>query len=351
MRGLDEELPDWRRFLPDPELRGVIRAVPEDFQVWELPLVEPEDSGNHLWLEIEKRNANTRWVAERLAEAAAVSVRDVGYAGMKDRHAVTTQWFSVGLQEAGNDDWRNWSIPDARVLQAKRHTRKLQRGALRGNRFLIRVRSLSGDAGGLDDRLARLAALGVPNYFGPQRFGHQGLNFARGARWLKQGGRLPRAKRSIYLSAVRSALFNEVLSERVRQSSWDRLVDGDIAQLNGSRALFACALPDADLERRCAEFDIHPTGPLAGSGGLQPERDAAVLEADVLSPHGELLASLGRARVESGRRSLRVALTALEWDQSGSELELRFELPAGSYATTLLRELVSLRDGSISEDV
>jgi tRNA pseudouridine13 synthase len=348
---LTDELPDWRRFLPDPALRGVIRAEAEDFQVRELPLVEPEGSGNHLWLEIEKRNANTHWVAERLAEAAAVPVRDVGYAGMKDRRAVTTQWFSIGMQEAGNDDWQNWIIPDVRVLQAKRHARKLQRGALRGNRFRIRVRALSGDADGLDERLDRLAARGVPNYFGPQRFGHQGRNFARGARWLEQGGRLRRAKRSLYLSAVRSALFNDVLSERVRQSNWDRLIDGDIAQLNGSRALFACALPDADLERRCAEFDIHPTGPLPGSGGLQPARDAAVLETDVLRQHDDLLAALGRARAESGRRSLRVALTSFEWDHGDSELELRFDLPAGSYATAVLRELVSLSDGSISEDV
>jgi tRNA pseudouridine13 synthase len=150
---------------------------------------------------------------------------------------------------------------------------------------------------------------------------------------------------------VRSAFFNGVLSERVQRRNWDCLIDGDIAQLSGSRALFPCAMPDPELARRCAGFDIHPTGPMPGGGGMQPARDAADLEQEVLLPHAEVVSALERARVESARRSLRLRPEGLEWAWSGADLELQFTLTAGAYATSVLRELVSLRDDSISESI
>lgn len=351
MSAANSPLPDWAPVLGQPVVRGVLRADPEDFRVQELPSVEPEGEGGHLWLEVEKRNANTAWVAGRLAEAAGVPEREIGYAGLKDRHAVTTQWFSVGLQQARDDGWENWRIPDTRILRGVRHRRKLQRGALRGNRFRIRVRDLEGELDSIGERAERLARQGLANYFGPQRFGHGGANVARGLAWLEQGGRIRRSDRSLYLSAVRSDLFNRVLSERVRRGDWDRLLDGEVAMLDGSHSSFVCQLPDADLEHRCTEFDLHPTGPLPGRGGRarQPERAAAAVEASVLAPFAPAVSGLDRAGVEADRRSLRVPLRDLAAEISGRDLLLEFSLPAGAYATSLLRELVLTGPGTISD--
>ncbi|MBT8048633.1 MAG: tRNA pseudouridine(13) synthase TruD [Gammaproteobacteria bacterium] len=345
---LNWSLPDWSRVLGAPGISGLLRTQHEDFRVEELPLVKPDGEGNHLWLEIEKRGANTDWVARQLASQAGVPGRDVGYAGMKDRHGVTSQWFSIGLQEARDTDWDQWQLPDAVILQAHRHHRKLKRGALRGNRFRIVARQLEGCRDGLEERLQQVAKLGVPNYFGPQRFGHGGLNVARGAHWLEHGGRIPRHKKSIYLSAVRSFLFNAVVSRRVGLGNWNQILDGEIASLDGSRSGFACRMPDPELERRCDEFDIHPSGPLPGSGGRQPERDAAEIENEVLKPLGALIAGLEKAGLKSARRSLRLVPGAMSWQCSDSELALKFDLPPGAYATAVLRELVSVGPVSIS---
>jgi tRNA pseudouridine13 synthase len=348
------ELPDWRRQLPRPEVTARLRAVPEDFQVWELPLVEPQGTGSHLWLEVRKRGANTRWVAERLAAAAGAPLRDVGFAGMKDRHAVTTQWFSLGLQQAQNDHWRDWDIPDVSILQAQRHGRKLQRGALRGNRFRLLLRDLEGPTAPLEDRLEAIRRTGVPNYFGPQRFGRAGANIPRAAHWLESGGRIGRSQRSIYLSVVRSYLFNRLLAQRVELGNWNRLLDGDLALLDGSRSTFPCSLPDPDLERRCTGFDIHPTGPLPGRegkrGNSRPAGEAAALEEEVLRRFEPLVQGLQRAGVEAGRRSLRVAPAELDWQWEGACLALEFSLPPGAYATSVLRELVLTDPDTISED-
>lgn len=338
---------DWAWALGRPAATGRLRSMPADFQVTEIPLVEPSGEGRHLWLEIEKTGANTDWVAAQLARAAGAPRRDIGYAGLKDRDAVTRQWFSVGLQEADRDDWRSWSIEGVTVIAAHRHERKLHRGALRGNRFRLIVRDLRGDARDLEARLQAIATRGVPNYFGPQRFGHGGRNVERAMHWLEHGGRIRRPTRGIYLSALRSLLFNRVLSARVVDGSWDRLLDGDIAQLDGSRALFECTLPDDTLVSRCAEFDIHPTGPLPGRGGKRPARESAACEERILDPDRSLIEALERAGLDAARRSLRLVPRGFEWSQDGATLELAFELPAGGYATTVLRELVCVADGSI----
>ena len=324
-----------------------MRSTVDDFRVWELPFVEPSGEGNHLWLEIEKRGANTDWVAGRLAALAGVPRRDVSFAGMKDRHAVTTQWFSVGLQEAASDDWQAWAIEGVKFLQARRHGRKLRRGTLAGNRFRIVVRDLCGDSEELKSRLGRIAEDGIPNYFGSQRFGHGGRNLERARHWLLKGGRVRKPQRGILMSAARSFLFNEVLSARVAQGNWNRLLDGELANLDGRRAVFACALPDGELERRCAGFEIHPTGPLPGRGRDAPERDAAAVEGAALAGEEPLVEALARAGAEAARRSLRVRPADLESDIDGGSLVLEFSLPAGSYATSLLRELVTVKDATI----
>jgi tRNA pseudouridine13 synthase len=339
-------LPDWAHYLGSPSARGVIRSAQEDFRVWEVPIVSPSGEGNHLWLEIEKRGANTDWVAGRLAALAGAPRRDVGFAGMKDRHGVTTQWFSVGLQEADNDDWPSWRIEGVTVLQAERHGRKLRRGTLAGNRFRIVVRELDGDRAELQDRIDRLAGDGFPNYFGPQRFGHGGRNVERARRWLLSGGRVKRAQRGLFLSAARSLLFNRVLSARIGQDSWNRLLDGEQAILDGRRPVFTCELPDPELERRSAALEIHPTGPLPGRGPSGVERAAAQCESAALAGEEGLVEALAAAGVESARRSLRGVPRGLSAAFDGDALVLDFTLAAGSFATSLLRELVSVQDAS-----
>jgi tRNA pseudouridine13 synthase len=354
MPSIARPLPDWRRFLGPPKCSGRLRDVAEDFQVWELPLIEPQGSGTHLWLEVRKRDANTQWVAGQLAKSAGVPPRDVGFAGMKDRHAVTTQWFSIGMQEATDSEWSDWAIPGVTILQARRHVRKLQRGALRGNRFRLVVRGLQGDPSGLPDRLGALARMGIPNYFGPQRFGRGGANVERAVHWLESDGRIKRNERSIYLSAVRSFLFNRVLDERLRRGNWNRLVEGDRAMLDGSRSTFACEVPDAELMRRCQELDIHPTGPLPGRDpkrrGSGVTGEAASIERAALEPHAYLVRALERKGVDHDRRSLRVVPAGLAWRLDGAALEVEFTLPPGAYATSVLRELVLTEPDTISEN-
>jgi len=347
MPDFPSSLPEWAWLLGPPGARGVIRSSPEDFRVQELPRIKPEGEGNHLWLEIEKRGANTNWVADQLARSAGVKSRDVGFAGMKDRHGITSQWYSIGLQEAANDDWASWSVEGVTVLQAQRHGRKLRRGVLAGNRFQIVVRDLQGDSGNLLERIDSVSRLGVPNYFGLQRFGHGGRNVQRARDWLERGGRIQRNQRSIYLSSARSFLFNQLLSARVQQDCWDRLLDGDVAMLDGSHSTFPCTLPDEELERRCAEFDIHPTGPLPGRGDSGARSEAAALEGSVFDDEINLIEALAAAGVDAARRSLRLRPMGLKCELEQDILSLEFELPPGAYATSLLRELVTVVDATM----
>jgi len=342
-------LPDWSRAFGAPPVHGAIRVQVEDFRVEEIPLITPLGEGTHLWLEIEKYNANTDWVARQLAVLAGVAGRDIGYAGMKDRRGVTSQWFSVALQEARNSAWQDWDIPDAVVLRAALHNRKLKRGALRGNRFRIVVRNLEGPPDRLEERLQNVQAEGVPNYFGPQRFGHGGRNVGQGVHWLEHGGRLPRNKKSIYISAVRSFLFNQLVSRRIDLGNWNRIIDGDIASLDGSHSTFPCSMPDPELLRRCNEFDIHPSGPLPGRGSTVREGESAEIENRVMQPYQALISGLEKAGLNAARRPLRLVPGAMKWVFEEASLVLEFELASGGYATSVLRELVTTDTATISE--
>jgi tRNA pseudouridine13 synthase len=343
-------LPDWPHSQGEPLVSGKIRVQLEDFRVQEIPLITPSGEGNHLWLEVEKRGANTHWVAEQLAAAAGIPARDVGFAGLKDRHGITAQWFSVALQEAGNPEWETWQIQDVKFLNVQKHNRKLKRGALKGNRFHLLVRDLEGDTPTLAERIQQAAVSGVPNYFGPQRFGFNGSNITRGMHWLQRGGRMTRNKRGIYISSVRSFLFNQVLAHRVNLGNWAEIVDGEVAMLNGSHSVFPCTMPDAELSRRCETFDIHPTGPLCGDEGMQPERAASTLENEALADHSDMIDALKKVSSRADRRSLRLLPENLLHQLEGDVLTLTFELPAGNYATSLLRELVTCTDdGHIPE--
>lgn len=338
-------LPEWPHALGKPELAGQIRCEPADFEVEEIPAFEPAGTGSHLWLWVEKTGANTDWVATQLARATGCPPRDVGYAGMKDRHAVTRQWFSLPWKPGQPAELADPGIEGVRILKVALHEKKLRRGVLKGNRFSLKLRNLQGDRSGLEARLQAVAQSGVPNYFGPQRFGFGGANVTRAVRWLAEGGRLPRDKRSIYLSALRSYLFNQVLAQRVVNGSWNRLLAGELAMLDGTHSIFPCDVPDEPLLQRCREFDIHPTGPLPGRGGMQPSADALVLEQQALAPYGDSINRLAEFGVDAERRSLRLPVRGLQLPLQPNDLVIGFELPAGAYATVVLRELVATDPG------
>lgn len=330
----------------EPALSATIRATPEDFRVEELPGFEPSGSGEHLLLTIEKRGMNTAFVAKRLAQWAGIAELGVGYAGLKDRHAVTRQRFSVHLPKKVAPDLAAIDCDGGqgerlRVLEHTWHGRKLPRGALAGNRFVLMLRDVDGDRAAIGQRLHAVAARGVPNYFGEQRFGRDGHNVAQ-ALAMFAGRRVRREERSVLLSAARSALFNRVLAERVRRGCWDAPLDGEVWALAGSRSVFGPQPFDDALAQRLAAFDIHPSGPLWGRGELRTRAAAAELERRVLADDqaAALRDGLERAGLEQERRALRLVPGRLQWQWVGDDaLELAFELPPGTYATAVLAEL------------
>ena len=300
-------LPDWLRINRLARVNGDLKAAPADFQVTEILPFEPDGAGEHEFLWIEKTGANTAWVAGGLARFVGVAERDIGYAGMKDRHAVTRQWFSVRRGGAPGPDWGALALEGVRILRATRHGRKLRRGVHAGNRFDIVLRNISNLSDDLHESLQVVATAGVPNYFGAQRFGRGARNLDQASE-LFAGKRLQRNKRSLALSAARAYLFNRVLAARVNEGSWSSLREGDCAILDGSASLFAVPKVDAELEQRCRRLDLHPSGPLWGSGGAMVAGETARLEQSVADQHAALSAGLER-ETTMRRRPLRVADT------------------------------------------
>ncbi len=327
-----------------PLLDAVIRSVPEDFQVDELPAFEASGEGEHLLLEIRKRGANTVAVAKRLAQWAGVAEMGVSYAGQKDRHAVTTQRFSVHLPKRVAPDLTLLESDEIHVLASTWHNRKLQRGALAGNRFRLVLRQVQGERGAIDERLRTIAARGLPNWFGEQRFGRDGGNVPA-ALQMFAGRRMRRDQRSMLLSAARSALFNRVLAARVEQGCWDVALDGEVWMLDGSRSVFGPEPMNDALAERLARFDIHPSGPLWGVGELRSTGKALELEQAALADEQALAlrAGLEQADLKQERRALRLRPASMQhaWLQDDA-LELSFALPPGCYATAVLHELGSV---------
>ena len=335
-------LPDWPRAFGRPDASAQVRACAEDFCVDELRDGEADGEGEHLLLHIRKRNRNTEEVARALARHAGVRARDVSYCGLKDRVAVTTQWFSVWLPGKADPDWSPLLGDDLALLSQARTRRKLQRGGLRGNRFTLRLREVRGDRKALEERLARVVEQGVPNYFGEQRFGRDGGNLA-GAAAMFGGRRVKdRHRRGLFLSAARSFLFNEVLAARVRAANWHQALPGEALQLSGSRSFFIAEAIDDEIDARLASGDVLPSGPLWGRGEL-PSADAAqAVEETALTAYGDFREGLEKAGLKQERRALRLPVADLQWQwlAEGRDLQLVFSLPAGTYATAVLRELV-----------
>lgn len=328
-----------------PLSRGRLRVQPEDFVVDEDLGFAPSGAGPHVLIKVRKRGANTEWVAREIARAAGCRPGDVGFAGLKDRHAVTTQWFSVpsprGAAYVADTVAAMTGVKGEgyEVIEAHAHTRKLPRGALAGNRFAIRVRDAAVDDAALAERVDAIARHGLPNFFGPQRFGREGGNLRRIAPDLSQVH--PR-ERTYVLSAARSLIFNAVLAERVRDGSWCRLEVGDMANLDGTGSVFAVDAIDESLESRMARLDVHPTGPMWGRGDLLTSARIGDLERRIGEELGEPAALVVAAGMNQERRSLRLAVRELGWHRERADVVIRFWLTKGSFATTVLGELFEI---------
>jgi len=328
-----------------------IKAAPEDFVVEELPLYAPSGAGEHAWVEVEKRLRTTEEVAAELAAAAGVDAGRVGWAGRKDREAVTRQWLSVPelsparAEQLAGDGWR--------VLRAAAHGERLRLGELVGNRFRIVVRDVDAAAtAAAAERLAAIARDGLANYFGEQRFGRDEGNAERGAALLRgepvAGGR---RQQRLYLSSLQSAIFNDVL--RSRPAPPHVLLPGDLALVHASGALLTAgspALPPAAWEARTASFELSPTGPLVGHKMRAPRGEALARERAAAERWGvPWVPDLPRLRghlLPGGRRPLRVPVTEVSHRRlEGDALELAFVLPPGTYATVLVAELFASRPG------
>jgi tRNA pseudouridine13 synthase len=315
-------LPQWPHVYPASGAMGTLKRLNEDFIVTELPLQLPSGQGEHLWLDIEKNGANTAFVAQQLAEAASVQERDVGYAGLKDRYAITRQWFSIYLPKGEVPDLTRLQHPEFKVLSQSRHVKKLRPGDLQGNRFHIVLRDVSGDADvvqAIEANLRSIASHGVPNYFGAQRFGFEGGNVTQGRAMLAREIRVRNPKKKgLYLSAVRSFVFNEVLALRIQQGLWGQTLPGDVMDEAGQ-----------------------PTGPLWGRGRVITTDQAQALESAVAERHAMLCDGMEHAGLDQERRALVAKPADLSWAwPQAHQLVLTFSLPAGTYATSVLNEIL-----------
>jgi len=265
----------------------------------------------------------------------------VGYAGLKDRHAITTQWFSLWLPGKADPEWRQIETEGIKVLQTTRHARKLKRGALSGNKFKIVIRDWQGDRDVLENQLQVIKQQGIPNYFGSQRFGLQGQNVNK-ALALFQGAKVKREQRSIYLSSVRSYIFNQLLSERVKLGNWNQGIEGDVFIFDQSQSYFKSDQLDSSILDRMKKGEIHPAGLMAGKGELETTAEALIMEESIVNAHQVLVDGLIKFDLKAARRALRVLVNNLEWEfQEDSKVVLNFFLPSGSFATILLRELIN----------
>lgn len=304
----------------EPCLLGAMRTFTEDFIVDEKLGFEPEGDGEHIYLHLRKCHVNTDWLAQQIAKFTGVKRNDVGFCGLKDRHAQTSQWMSVYLPKAPEPDWDQFLAQlagEVTLMAVTRGRRKLRRGMHQSNAFQLVIRSPAHlDEGALQERLRRIAQQGVPNYFGEQRFGRQGHNLVVADAWLTGGRKIrDRSQKSMIMSAARSHLFNLVLARRVQDGTWRSVLDGDVS-VNG-----------------------YPTAPLWGRGRSAADLGPAEIERHALEPLQSWLSGLEHCGLDQERRSTVLMPEDLQWEFGPGALQLAFSLAPGQYATALLREI------------
>ncbi|ELY4859252.1 tRNA pseudouridine(13) synthase TruD [Cronobacter sakazakii] len=329
-----------------PQGQGRLKVSPSDFQVVEDLGFAPDGDGEHLLVRIRKTGCNTRAVADALAKFLGIAAREVSFAGQKDKYAVTEQWLCARLPGKEMPAMRAFTLEGCEVLEFARHRRKLRLGALKGNRFSLVLRDIT-HRDEIEQRLSLISEKGVPNYFGPQRFGRGGSNIYQAKRWA-QTGQPPRErnKRGFALSAARSLMFNTLVSERLQRFGVNQVMDGDALQLAGRGSWFV-ATPEelTDLQARVDSGELLITAALPGSGDWGTQRAALAFEQTTLADETELLTLLTREKVEAARRAMLLFPRELRWQwQDDATLEVSFWLPAGSFATSVIRELFNTAD-------
>lgn len=348
---------DWPVALGGRAGSALFKTVPNDFQVREELPFEPAGHGEHLFLRIEKTGQNTAWLARQIGKIAGVPSVDVSYAGLKDRQGVTEQSVSVRIPglppENELEEWQQKlsGIEGVKLLSAVRHDRKLRTGALDGNHFVIRLRDFEGNREELESRLEQVKAHGAPNYFGEQRFGNDGHNLIIARKLFSGEIKLAREKRSFALSAARSLIFNDVLGERVASGTWNQLNDGDVLTFPDSGSLIFPDRRDDTIAERFASGKLIATGPLWGKGQSGCTGHVEELESSIGQRHELFARGLEKKGMKQERRPLVSKVKDLTWQWNGNDVELRFFLYKGCYATSVVHELVSCRTSPVVDAV
>lgn len=335
---------------PFTPIEARLKERPEDFEVREIPAYLPSGAGEHLYVHFEKRGLDTDRAVRAIAEALGAPARDAGFAGLKDRHAVTTQWASFHTR-AEPPVALALELPGIRVLEAARHGNKLKTGHLDGNRFVVRLRgALTDRLPDVERALGWIARSGAPAYFGVQRFGRDGDNAARARRWIVEGGRAPERpfERRLLVSALQSEVFNALLSARVEAGELGRILDGDLVRKEDSGGMFV-ADDVAEVQARADRLEVSATGPMLGAEMRWPEREAREREEAAMQAAGLTTEHLERFRRAGPgtRRSYRVLVRDATAVADADGIVVSFTLPSGAYATEIVRELT--RGGAVEQ--
>ena len=325
-----------------PKQTALLKAECADFVVKEQLGYDMSGDGEFVAVKVRKTDCNTLFVGEQLAKFAGISARNMSYAGLKDRKAVTEQWFSLQMPGQQTPDFSQFSLEGVEILDVTRHQRKIRIGSLQGNHFEILLRNVE-ETDELKVRLDFLAKNGFPNYFTEQRFGRDGNNLTQALRWANGEIKVKdRNKRSFYLSAARSEMFNLIVSKRMELNLAQQILVGDVLQLNGSHSWFEVDESEdlAQLQQRLAQQDVLLTAPLIG----EEEKSAVDFEHEIFAQHQALFALMRQERMKAARRPILMHPQYFQWQFEPNGLRLQFALPAGSYATALIRELVNIEN-------
>lgn len=347
-------LPELAYLYGKPESTGLLRSEMSDFKVFEILPYQPNGEGEHLYIHIRKTGANTVFVARELAKYFNVKEGLVSYAGLKDRFAVTEQWFGVHVPGKAVFDLSDLSIEGVEVLSYKRHNKKLRTGALSGNNFELTLKNVT-HLEAFEKRWQKILSEGVPNYFGEQRFGIDGGNIEKSIALFSGTKVKDKKKRGIYLSAARSYLFNQVIDARIQLDVFNKPSLGDVMMLAGTQSVFLVDELDASIKQRFIDKDIDITAPMWGAGELMTVGDPKALESKIANDNNEISIGLPRFGLKQERRKIRLNISKANIEilndsnittpeSDTSSVKIKFFLPSGCYATTVLRELIQYTD-------
>ncbi|HAT1658390.1 TPA: tRNA pseudouridine(13) synthase TruD [Legionella pneumophila] len=332
---------NWPRAYGIPNSTATFKLCPEDFQVNELFEGQFSGEGEHIVLKIEKKGLTTEEVVKSLARLINKPIKLISYAGLKDKQALTTQWLSIHAPGEVIEGIETLEAPGWKILECTRHNKKLRPGFLSGNHFTIALRDVSNETD-LIHRIEQIKLKGVPNYFGEQRFGRDGGNLIKAEEILVQGRKVKdRFLKGMYFSAARSWLYNLILSRRVKESSWNLPLLGDVIQLVGSNSVFVNDKSmDEQLLQRIGEKDVSPASPLPGRSKNLVKGTALQIINEVYAEWSAWLDGLEKNGLEEAWRANILYAEQIEYRINQGTVELSFVLPAGAYATVVLRELV-----------